>query len=141
MPLYLLDTDSASLFQRGEVAVRARVVATPPSDLGLTIITAEEQLRGRLSRIRRAQTGPERVAAYAHLRRTVVFLVNLRLYDFDARAEEQFQTLRRAHRHTGVHDLRIAAIALVNRAVLVTCNRRDFEAIADLTIEDWSAAT
>ncbi len=48
MTLYVLDTDHLSLHLRGHPQVRERLAQIAPDALAITIITAEEQLRGRL---------------------------------------------------------------------------------------------
>ena len=37
-------------------------------------------------------------------------------------------------------DLRIAAVALENKAVVVTRNVRDFQRVPNLIVENWAAA-
>jgi tRNA(fMet)-specific endonuclease VapC len=43
--LYVVDTDHLSLVLRGHPKIRDRLTATPPEQVAITIITAEEQLR------------------------------------------------------------------------------------------------
>ena len=106
-----------------------------------------EQMRGRLAQIHRAKTAPEVVNVFTrfqealHFYRTVLVLP----YDeaaaaqYDEAAAAQFGRLRQIHTHRpGTQDLRIAAIAHSRGATLVTRNRRDFEHIPGLQMEDWS---
>src|SRR5437763_15319767 len=91
VPLFLLDTDHVSLHQRGDTRITAAVLAKSPDEVGLTIVTAEEQLRGRLAQVRQARTGAERVRTYAYLHTTLGYLSSIRIYDFDAPAEQHYQ--------------------------------------------------
>lgn len=60
----ILDTDHISLFQRRHPQVSACILATPPVELATTVVTVEEQLRGRLERVRRARSDEEVIRAY-----------------------------------------------------------------------------
>ncbi len=49
MSLYILDTDHLSLLQRGHSGLKYRLEQTNPDEIAITIITVEEQMRGRLA--------------------------------------------------------------------------------------------
>ena len=55
MSLYLLDTEVLQLFQEGNAAVVDRVRAVGPADLGISVITVEEQLSGWYTQVRKAR--------------------------------------------------------------------------------------
>ncbi|MGH8070917.1 MAG: type II toxin-antitoxin system VapC family toxin [Candidatus Entotheonellia bacterium] len=135
---HILDTDHVSLFQRGYPQVVAHVLAHPADRLVVTIVTVEEQLRGRLSQIRRASSGPSRIQAYARLHELVDFFSEVRILDFDTMANTRYEALRQQRIRIGIQDLRIAAIVLSVSGILVTRNAGDFRQVPDLLIEDWS---
>jgi tRNA(fMet)-specific endonuclease VapC len=64
----------------------------------------------------------------------------IRVLPFTSRAVERYLALRRELPRLGKIDLSIAAIALDYDGIVVTRNRRDFEQVPDLQIEDWSQA-
>jgi tRNA(fMet)-specific endonuclease VapC len=138
MSEYVLDTDHVSLFQRGHPQVVAHVLAPPADRLAVTIGTVEEQLRGRLSQIRNASSGPSRVQGYARPHDAVDFFSQIRILDLDAIADTHDEALRQQRLRIGSQDLRIAAIVLAVGGILVTRNAGDFRQVPDLLSEDWS---
>ncbi len=76
--------------------------------------------------------------AYENLRKTLTYFCNVNLLDFNDAAHNCYQSLRQQTIRTGTQDLRIASIALVNQAILVTRNQRDFSKVPDLSLEDWT---
>jgi tRNA(fMet)-specific endonuclease VapC len=134
---YILDTDHASLLQRNHPSVVRRVLATPEENLALTIVTAEEQLRGWLNSIHRA-SGDRLILAYARLHGALDYFRTVQIVDFSPAALAQFEELRRQKVRIGTKDLRIAAITLSRNNILVTRNAKDFSRVPGLVFEDWS---
>jgi tRNA(fMet)-specific endonuclease VapC len=138
MTRYLLDTDHVSLAQRGHPHITARIAATPPKQLTVSIITVQEQLRGRLAQVQHARDTAAMILAYKLLRETFIFYRTIPITGFDEQAAAIVDHLRQRKIRIGTLDLRIAAIALAAGATLVTRNRRDFEQVSGLAVEDWS---
>jgi len=136
--LYILDTDHISLFQREHPRVIAKTGAKSPEQLTVTIVTIEEQLRGRLAQLKSASSSVAIIKAFAELRKAVQFFNDIPILDFDDAADARFTMLRQQKIRIGTQDLRIAAIALVTGSILVTRNRSDFAKVPGLIIEDWS---
>lgn len=141
MTSYVLDTDHLSLLQQRDPQVRQRVAAILPTAIAITVITAEEQLRGWLDAIRRHSSAgsPKQFWAYQGLRDLLLFFPQVTLLPFDQAAAAMLERLRQQRIRIGTQDLRIAATTLVLGATLVTRNERDFRQVPGLQIEDWSA--
>ena len=138
MSLYILDTDLLTLLRYGHVEVAARVHATPPEQIAITIISIEEQLTGWYSQMRRSRDPDKLARAYEGLFQVIDSAARIRVIPFSRPAVARYVELRKRLPRLGKLDLSIAAIALENGAVLVTRNRRDFERVPDLQLEDWS---
>ena len=110
----------------------------PSDEIATTTITAEEQLRGRLAQIKKASTTEVLAIAHRRFRQAIYDLAKLNILEFDSAAIAVFKDLKRQRPRAGSQDLRIAAIAIANGAIVVTRNRVDFGQIAGLQIEDWT---
>lgn len=138
--MIVFDTDILTdIFFGNEVYV-ARASATRIAEQFVPIVVVEEILRGRLDLVRRAEAGKTKlslITAYALFSQTVqaFFLRGILLFTEDA--ETQFDTWRSQKLKVKTHDLRIAAIAVVHDATLITRNRRDYEQVPGLKFEFW----
>ncbi len=135
---YLLDTDHVSLQERGHAPLLARLAAVAPETVAVSEVTVAEMLRGRLAILAKRTEGEAVAHAYAKLMETVRFFASVPVVPFDTTAEQCFRELRERRLRIGTQDLRIAATALAHGLTVVTRNRRDFERVPGLTLEDWS---
>ena len=138
MSLYVLDTDHLSLYRYGHPEVSAHIEATPADQLAVTIITIEEQLRAWYTQVRRARDRDRLARAYQGLFEVAETAKYIRVLPFTSRAVERYLDLRSQLPRVGKMDLSIAAIALEYDGIVVTRNRRDFEQVPHLQLEDWS---
>lgn len=138
MSLWILDTDHFSLFQQGHPLITQLINAILPEEIATTIITSEEQLYGRLSRIRRETSRDALILAYKKLWDTLEDFQSINLLEFNQDAYDCYTELVSQRIRIGTQDLRIAAIAISRNGILVTRNRRDFERVPGLMFEDWT---
>ena len=138
MNLWILDTDHVSLFQRGHPDVIERVTQTAPADIAITIVTAEELIRGWLAVIRRAKTVDALGKGYTQLGKTIAFCNTIQVINFDQAAQQVYAELKTRQLRIGTQDLRIAAIALASNSTVVTRNHKDFGKVPDVSLADWT---
>ncbi len=138
MTLFVLDTDHLSLYQRDAEPLLSKLLSHPPDELAITIVTVEEQLRGRLAQIRKATTAAHLNECYRWLGETVDQLARLPALYFDDKAVTLYEKLLSQKVRIGTQDLRIASIVLSQKAVLLTRNSLDFSRVPGLQMEDWT---
>jgi tRNA(fMet)-specific endonuclease VapC len=141
--MIILDTDVFSFVELPDspeyIRLRARIAQLdPPETVGTTIITYEEQSRGRLASVNGARTSRQLIDAYANLRQHIINYRKVLVIDFDDPAAASFEILRKLKPRLGTMDSRIAAIALSRNAILVSRNLRDFRKVPNLRVEDWT---
>lgn len=137
--MYLLDTDTLTHLYTGNTNVIARLNAVEDSEVGITIITKAEMLRGRIEYLIKAENGESLLKAQELLFRTEELLAELLIIPISQSAADEFHRLSAVPklRKIGRADLLIASISLANRATLVTRNIRHFKQFPGLKIVNW----
>jgi tRNA(fMet)-specific endonuclease VapC len=137
--MILLDTDHLTLLSypnnpRCE-ALKARMKASPDQEIGTTIISVEEQWRGWFAVVARHRDVRKQVKPYQELVELQAFLSDWTILPFDDAAADRFEQNRGVR--IGSMDLKIASIALVHDALVLSANLQDFQKVPGLRVENW----
>lgn len=138
--MILLDTDHLTVLKYRDsdrfarLTERFRAAVEP---IGTTVVNVEEQMRGWLAAIAKERHATRQVLAYRELADLFDFFGKLPIAEFSDQAAAKFDELRATALRIGTMDLKVASIALVNNALLLTANRRDFEKVPGLRFENW----
>lgn len=137
--MHLLDTDTLTHLHAGHMRVIQRLRAVDDPDVGTTIITKVELLRGRFDFLLKAATGAELLRAQQWLARTEELLAQIIVVQMNDAAAAQFDQLRamKGLSRMGRADLLVASIALAQRATLVTRNVKHFHRVPGLKVVNW----
>src|SRR5262249_22424224 len=112
MSLFVLDTDTLSLYQRGDPNVNQQANSRPRTELAITVINVEEQLTGWYSLLRRAKKPEEVANVYQRLADAVHSLAGLQILSYTVADIQRYEQLRGMKLNVGKMDLRVAAIVL-----------------------------
>ena len=129
---YLLDTNACiSYLNHADSPIRLRLQQLNPRSIAVCTVVEAELYFGVMNSMQSTKN-------MANLK---LFLSAFISFPFDSRAARKYGEIRlllkQAGTPIGPNDLMIAAIALVNDAVIVTHNTREFSRIQNLKIEDW----
>lgn len=129
---YLLDTCTVSDFVKGQPGVLARIKATPPSQIAVSVITRMEIEFG-------LQLNPERARKIGPVLDGMFnAITTLALSEADAIAAAAIRTaLQRRGQPIGPYDILIAGCGLAHGLIVVTSNTGEFERVGGLLLENW----
>jgi tRNA(fMet)-specific endonuclease VapC len=141
--MIVLDTDHLSEVQRREsrrgVELCERLEKRGDRPVATTIVSIEEQLRGRLAGINQSIAGTGQVLPYARLTELLKFYSGWIVLPFDQLSAQHFHELHAGRIRIGTMDLKIAAIVRAHQGTLLSANLRDFRQVPGLVVEDWLA--
>jgi tRNA(fMet)-specific endonuclease VapC len=138
--MLVLDTDHLTEYQKGTSPEAHRLkqrLDDSAESYATTIITVEELMRGWMAAIRSMHDPRRQISAYGKLRQLFRFFATWNVLDWDDDAADAFEALKRAKTRIGTMDLKIASICLANHATLLSRNRKDFDHVPGLRVEDW----
>jgi len=129
---YLLDTCTVSDFVKGHPNVLARVKATPPNMIAVSVLTRMEVDYGLALNAERARKLAPMLDAFFSTIATLPF------DEADAKAAAAIRAaLKIMGQPIGAYDVLIAGAGLARGLVVVTSNVGEFKRVGGLQVEDW----
>ena len=124
--MILLDTDHATVLKYRDTErcqrLMTRLAMVADDEIGTTIITVEEQMRGWLASIAKERKVSRQIAPYRELVGLFDFFSDFEILSLEEKAVAIFDQFSRIR--IGTMDRKIAAIALANDALLLPANAR-----------------
>ena len=140
--MYVLDNDIYTLYftrESPQPILERRILGTNPSLIWISVVTAEESIRGAFKLIKDYQNTARVTLGYQFLSKTLFALKQYQVLDFDGAAYTEFQKIPiEIRREIKTRDSRIAASALSRGYIVVTRNLQHFEQVPGLLCEDWT---
>lgn len=140
--MYLLDNDVFSLYftrESPQPILERRILETPNEHLWVSIVTAEESIRGAFKLIKDCQQTPRVTLGYQFLSKILYAFNQYQILSFDEAAYAAFQSIPiEIRRAIKTRDSRIAASALSRDYAVVTRNVQHFEQVPGLRVQDWT---
>jgi len=137
----ILDTDVLTIVQRADGQAYVRLVRrldAADDEVAVSIVSFEEQVRGWLAFIAGARSSNQQINAYARLHALIEDFTTRPILDFDQSSALELEKLKASKVRVGTMDLKIAAIAIVHDALLISRNLSDFRKAPGLHVEDWT---
>jgi tRNA(fMet)-specific endonuclease VapC len=142
MNLRLLDTDHISLALRGNPKIVDQLKSLDKTEWAVSVISIQEIFNGWIVSLNDPRYCNQQVELYTRLWKSNEFFSLAQVLNFDSAANAVYKQLLQSNPGLGKRrldkDVKIAAIALSNQAVVATRNQQDFALIPKLSIEDWS---
>jgi tRNA(fMet)-specific endonuclease VapC len=137
--MHLLNTDTLTHLYAGNRRVAERLRTVDDIEVGTTIITKIELLRGRMDYVLKATMGTDLLRTQDLLIRTEALLSQILIVPVSPSALVQLERLSsmQSIRKIGRADLLIASIVMASKAVLVSRNLRHFRQIPGLAVVNW----
>jgi len=139
--MMVLDTDTLSLFHRGQEQVVERLAsAAATEDIATTVITQAEILRARFDFLLKASDSIQLQRAQQWADASQALLEDLEILRIDADVVSRFDKLKaqKKLRKVGRADLLIASVVLACDATLVTRNLKHFRQVPKLKVVNWA---